>query len=363
MLLRGLCLLLGCGLGLAAAEALVARFDPFGASYHREVPYFLSRAIEFPPEAIRPEGRLFQHRPNLEIELRRFRFCSDALGHRAARPGPRPAPPADRPAPLRVLCLGDSVTLCWGVDHEQGWPALLEAQGRASDGRALEVHNAGHLIYNTIQAADLFTALAPVLAPELVLLTVVSNDLDDNWGRYQREFAAVVAPASAPASGSGAAGQAEGPDPLAPSAVVPGYRLFLERLAARFTPALLGVWRHLESRPSASLAGPPTPVSELPEYQRGWPLAEAALERLRAACEASGARLVLLDHSVPKLPGYEDWARRRGVPYADVNFTPAEWAQPVRLSAADAHSNALGNRLHAAHVLRALRAEGLLAPE
>jgi hypothetical protein len=255
------------------------------------------------------------------------------------------------------------------VHHEQGWPALLEAQGRASDGRALEVHNAGHLIYNTIQAADLFTALAPVLAPELVLLTVVSNDLDDNWGRYQREFAAALAPASAPASGTGARDEGaesepgDGPEALAPGAVVPGYRLFLERLAARFTPALLGVWRHLESRPSASLAGPAIPVTDLPEYQRGWPLAEAALERLRAACEARGARLVLLDHSVPKLPGYEDWARRRGVPYADVNFTPAEWAQPVRLSAADAHSNALGNRLHAAHVLRALRAEGLLAPE
>jgi hypothetical protein len=92
-------------------------------------------------------------------------------------------------------------------------------------------------------------------------------------------------------------------------------------------------------------------------------LAEAALDRLLAACQAQGCRLLLLDHSVPKLPGYEAWARQHGVFYADVNFTPAEWAQPVRLSAADQHSNALGNQLHAAHVLRALAAAGLSAPK
>lgn len=347
ILLRCLCALLGLGLGLAAAEALVERLDPFGASYHREVPWFLSRAIEFPPAALRPDGRLFQHRPNLDIELRRFRFCSDSLGLRGARPGPRPAPPPSDPAPYRVLCLGDSVTLCWGVDHEQGWPALLETQGRRPDGRRLEVHNAGHLIYNTIQAVDLFEALAPQLAPDLVLLTVVSNDLEDNWQRYQREFGGPAAADPGDAAKAGAPAR---------------WRLLIEGLASRWTPALLGVWGHIESRPKLVPGAVPTPVTELSEYQLGWPPAEAALERLRAACEARGAVLFLLDHSVPKLPAYEDWARRRGVLYADVNFTPAEWAQPVRLSAADTHSNALGNRLHAAHVLRALRSAGLLAP-
>jgi hypothetical protein len=91
-------------------------------------------------------------------------------------------------------------------------------------------------------------------------------------------------------------------------------------------------------------------------------LAEAALDRLLAACQARGCRLLLLDHSVPKLPGYEAWATQHGMFYADVNFTPAEWAQSVRLSAADQHSNALGNQLHAAHVHRALAAAGLLIP-
>jgi lysophospholipase L1-like esterase len=45
-----------------------------------------------------------------------------------------------RPGTWRVACLGDSVTLEWGIRPEESWPQVLEERAAAS-GRDLDVMN------------------------------------------------------------------------------------------------------------------------------------------------------------------------------------------------------------------------------
>jgi acyl-CoA thioesterase-1 len=52
------------------------------------------------------------------------------------------APAAEPPRPLTVLCLGDSLTAGYGVEPDEAYPALLEAQARAA-GWPVRVINAG----------------------------------------------------------------------------------------------------------------------------------------------------------------------------------------------------------------------------
>jgi len=47
---------------------------------------------------------------------------------------------APRSGRFRVLAIGDSFTLGWGVDREDSWPKLLE-QKLIQSGRAVEIAN------------------------------------------------------------------------------------------------------------------------------------------------------------------------------------------------------------------------------
>ncbi|MEO0653090.1 MAG: hypothetical protein AAFZ65_20610, partial [Planctomycetota bacterium] len=107
-------------LGTLLAEAFLGLVDPFGAaSQHTNGRLYQERAIVIDPAS----GRLFRHRPNLELELWGYDFTTDALGMRG--------PDHSYPKPLgvrRVLFLGDSVVLGWGVEAAETFVELVGAQ-------------------------------------------------------------------------------------------------------------------------------------------------------------------------------------------------------------------------------------------
>ena len=321
-LLRGLLVAGSTVAAVAVAEALVVHRNLGGVLYYAETHRYIQEAIRLVPEADRPDGRMFENRPAVDLDLHGFAYRTDGAGLRVAEATAAP-PPAKDPDVPRVLFLGDSVTLGWGVDDADTW---IREAGRRLDaaGRPAELLNAGHLQYNTIQEVDWLRAHGPALAPDLVVLTFVVNDLDDAYGTYQALKAGAAAPADAPDLGARLAGGLRD--------LTPGLHA-LARLAGERAVAIDEV---------AALA--PVDPTGFDAYAERAALTRLALDVLLAECAALGAELLLLDHSQPRLPVAEAWCAERGVAYRDLRFTAEEWVQDVRVSLADAHANALGNR-------------------
>jgi len=83
----------------------------------------------------------------------------------------------DRGARRRILFLGSSVTLGWGVAEEETMTARLDAMFRAA-GEEVEVLNAGIGNYNTVRYVERFlTRLAP-LAPTDIVVHYFVNDAE-----------------------------------------------------------------------------------------------------------------------------------------------------------------------------------------
>lgn len=339
-------LLVGLGLVVAAfvANELVRITDPLGISYFRDVNRYFAEAIE--PRDVRPEGQLFHHRSNLALEFRTFAFHTDAAGFRCSPGAPPLAPRSEGVAGERhrVLFLGDSVTLGWGVDDEETWIRLLEREAVGPDGRPLECVNAGHLKYNTLQQAGVIEEFGPLLRPDLVVHTAIVNDLESTWEQ--------AAPLLAPEHPDAAA--VELPDPP------PWY----QRQIALRLPWLWGLYQFQVNRQSAAeqpgAAGGDVREHEL--YVAGWPGMESGLDRIRAACEGLGCPLVILDQTEPRIPDVRAWCEANEVPWIDLAFTAEERGRGIVNSVADAHANALGNRLQADRALAGLSALGLARP-
>jgi hypothetical protein len=336
--------LLSLALAAVAAEVFARVADPFGISYYQDNIRYFNGAIELPADAARPDGRLFQHRPGVALDLHGSTLVTNGLGMRsgAQQDGVQPDRSGASAGKARILFLGDSVTLGWGVDDADTWVRTLEREARFADGRPLECLNAGHLQYNTLQEGDWLATFGPHLAPDAVVLTYVVNDLDDNWAVYQelqRQLAALGTP--------------EGPG-------------FLERGRRRLLgwfPGLHGLWTFFAQRREARTLAEQklARVEDAPGYARGWELSAGALERMRAFCAERGIPFVVFDHTTPRIPDVQRWCAAAGVPWFDFCFTDAEWARDVRNSLADSHANALGNRLLADKALRALRDAGICA--
>jgi lysophospholipase L1-like esterase len=77
----------------------------------------------------------------------------------------------------RVLTLGDSFTFGIGVAEEQTFPAALARALARSLGGAIEVLNGGVPGYNLFQETRALAARADALAPDVVVLGFVENDL------------------------------------------------------------------------------------------------------------------------------------------------------------------------------------------
>jgi lysophospholipase L1-like esterase len=328
--------LLSLALALVLAEAAVRHLNPYGVSYYRDTNRYLNEAIELPPDAARPDGRLFQNRPNARMDLPDFTFRTNALGLRSGASDGGIGVEPD-PGRARALFLGDSVTLGWGVDDAVTWVRTIEREARFADGRPLECLNAGHLQYNTVQELDWLRTFGPALRPDAVVLTFVVNDLDDMWAAYlEFQRAAAVPPTAAQRAKGRILGWIRGLHGL--------YHFFASRADARTSDEL-----KLER------------VEDAPEYEARWARTVEALDGMRATCAELGAPFVVLDHTTPRIPDVRRWCEDRGVAWYDLTFTDAEWARDVRNSLADSHANELGNRILADKALPALRDAGILA--
>jgi len=78
----------------------------------------------------------------------------------------------------RVLFLGDSLTLGWGVPFERTFPKLLGPALSAATGRPVEVINAGVGNYNTVQEWAYFETEGIKYDPDHVMLLYFINDAE-----------------------------------------------------------------------------------------------------------------------------------------------------------------------------------------
>ncbi len=109
------------------------------------------------------------------------------LGHEVtiSEQGFRNAPvvtpkPADT---FRILVIGDSVAFGWGVAEADAFPRVIERSLRATgfpgDGRTVEVVNAGVPGWGAPNELLFLREEGLALSPDLVLVTLVNNDLTD----------------------------------------------------------------------------------------------------------------------------------------------------------------------------------------
>lgn len=168
-----------CLLGLALLEAATRIvFDRNGMHYGLEM-WKYARQIK------RPSANALmshEHTPGSEAVLMGVKVTinSEGLRDRQYALG-RP------PNVFRILVLGDSVTLGWGVPADKSYPKVLERllnDGRpTSGGPQFEVINAGVGNYNTVQEVAYFKERGIGFAPNMVLLGFFINDAETTQRR------------------------------------------------------------------------------------------------------------------------------------------------------------------------------------
>ena len=109
-----------------------------------------------------------RHVPNASAELQNVRIATNAYGMRG------PEPQLDDRDRTRILLLGSSITLGWGVAEEHTLRARLEA---SLGGRA-QVWNAGVGNYNAHRYVRLFETELRALAPDIVVVQYFVNDAE-----------------------------------------------------------------------------------------------------------------------------------------------------------------------------------------
>lgn len=116
------------------------------------------------------------HRPNRSARLMGVDIALNHLGHRGSDlADPRP------PSRKRVMVLGSSVTLGWGVPQESTFTARTEAvlnrEHPFGPDYSFEFANAGIGNYNTVFQARLFERQYPLVRPDLVVLHYFISDV------------------------------------------------------------------------------------------------------------------------------------------------------------------------------------------
>jgi lysophospholipase L1-like esterase len=115
----------------------------------------------------------FVHRPNRSAFLMGVPFSINSAGLRD-REFPREKPPGV----YRIVWLGDSTTLGWGVPLAGTAPKILERELNAAGHGRLEVLNAGVGNYDTVQEVEHYLTIDRVFHPDLVILEYFINDAE-----------------------------------------------------------------------------------------------------------------------------------------------------------------------------------------
>ena len=111
------------------------------------------------------------HRPNRAAFPMGVQFSINSMGLRD-REFPR-----EKPACVyRIVRLGDSTTLGWGVPLSGTAPKILERELNAAGHGRFEVLNAGVVNYNTVQEVEHYLTIDRSFHPDLVILEYIIND-------------------------------------------------------------------------------------------------------------------------------------------------------------------------------------------
>lgn len=126
--------------------------------------------------------RLWRMKSGLDLYVKNFLLPEALRGNRrfhlrTDEEGFPPSAVADAgPGRRRVLCLGDSNTFGWGVDHGQAWPEQLHRiLERKAPGR-YSVRNLGQPGYSSDQGVALWGTLESGLEPAVVIVGYGFND-------------------------------------------------------------------------------------------------------------------------------------------------------------------------------------------
>ncbi len=120
------------------------------------------------------------HRPNSRARLMGVEVAINADGFRGKNY------PLRKGQAYRIILLGDSLTLGWGVAQDRTFAQLLER--RLSESRATEVLNFGTGNYNAEQSVRLFETKGLVYRPDRVLLCYFINDAEMTAPPSSRAF-------------------------------------------------------------------------------------------------------------------------------------------------------------------------------
>jgi len=305
---------------LGASELLVRLFDPLGISYYEaSTRYTLDKVAD--PDLV------FFHRPHLNASYAGVEVRSNELGMRDAPIQPK------QPGELRVLALGDSVTFGWGVAADSIWCTLLAPRLAATLERPVRTLNAGCGGFNTVQELAFLRKHGAELAPDVVVLLYVENDVEQNLPPF---------------------------DPVR-------HRSLRGKSLPEAVKLLLGrswTWRlawHL-----AQTAGAPAFAAGLAR-EPGALASFDALEQIDAWCKARGIPFVTFLWRIVRDPQsdalrseLERIARARGFPFCDVLPWFAACApSAVTCSVIDSHPNAAGHAILAEGIARALEEQVL----
>jgi lysophospholipase L1-like esterase len=251
-----------------------------------------------------------EHRPNVSAVLESVTIRTNAMGLRG---GPVPAPEARQ---RRILFLGSSITLGWGVPEELTVTSLLEKKLRQAGENAV-VMNAGVGNYNAVRYTELFFTKLYKLRPTDIVVHYFLRDAEE----------------LAPGGGDWFLRHSE----LAVTLWIAAHRL-LDKLGEG---ALVDHYHKVYS-----------------EHAPGFLAMQASLQKLSLYAHAHHIRLYLavipdihdLDHYQLEFAhrAMSDVARRFGYVYVDLR--PAfDHLKPQRIWAmpGDPHPNALGHKLMA----------------
>ena len=150
---------------LLVVEIFIRSVDLLGVSLFEEVTRYV---IDLEHD----EELVYKHRAGLDTVYQGVAFRTNEIG---LRDRPIPEPTSDV---LRVLVLGDSVTLGWGVPMEETFSAQLESELEERLGRPVRTINSGVSGYNTEQELTFLRRHVDSMAPDLVILLYVENDVE-----------------------------------------------------------------------------------------------------------------------------------------------------------------------------------------
>lgn len=150
---------------LIMAEVFCRAADPLGISYFEETRrYNLDRVAD--------ADLVVRHRRSWQATYQGVNIRFNELGLRND-----PIRPKEH-AEYRVLLLGDSVALGWGVAQEEIFSVRLQQRLTAEAGRPVRIINAGVAGYNTVQEYTFLRKEGLALEPDLVLLVYHPNDVE-----------------------------------------------------------------------------------------------------------------------------------------------------------------------------------------